>query len=114
MTVREYIKVKNSILEKATGITLVPEDQIIDLEPMPLSLDHDGDACPYCLHFENCEKCPMKLAHNKCLSSISNTYKEITDQLPTKEIVYKGNSFYQELKYLIEIYNTSNGFKSIN
>lgn len=48
MTVTEYIHKKNAIIKEFTGKTLVPNDQIMECEQVPLSMDTDSIACPYC------------------------------------------------------------------
>lgn len=63
MTVTEYIHKKNAIIKEFTGKTLVPNDQIMECEQVPLSMDTDSTACPYCAIFVNrhkvCKGCPM-------------------------------------------------------
>lgn len=91
MTTEEYIRAKNKIIYDATGLTLVPEEQIVDIDTKlvgKLSMGDDMKACPYCkvyLHkytLENCKKCPMSIANNTCIA-IESTYRKITKSNPS-------------------------------
>ena len=98
MTVIEYIKRKNKIIFDVTGVTLVPESQIVEVvtdNDLGLSYnDRDlvlilGDVCPYCQTFyvqdnttdERCfadnneySECPMSIAGNKCREREDSTW----------------------------------------
>ena len=107
MTATDYIKEKNKIIEKYTGITLVPEDQIEEVDQGPLSMASDMNACPYCLLWfgtpNHCNGCPMFKAGN-CCSDDDSTYHQVTDALCPDGIV--GNKEIKgELSLLIERYN---------
>jgi hypothetical protein len=108
MTVEEYIRKKNEILYDITGITLVPEDQIIDIDPMKLSIESDSKACPYCIEYlfkyESCKSCPMFLAGNECVVNDNNTYEETRNGLEGSIIKIK------KIRDLIKEYNESNEF----
>ena len=110
MTIREYIERKNALTLEQTGIVLVPEDQIIDMEPMELSFtNRDAMACPYCTKWvasqNDCDGCPMQEAGNECAGAVGNTYDQIVESLGNSLI----NSL-EGLEELIEEYNKSNGF----
>ncbi len=77
MKTKTFIKKKNKIIKKATGLILVPKDQIKNTPKKPLSLTYgthnlDAELCPYCMAFYNScttedgEKCPMLKAGNDC------------------------------------------------
>jgi len=83
MTVTEYIRKKNAIIEKHLGITLVPEDQIIEVEQKPLTFDiGDGGICPYCIAYDTafdinaCSKCIMTSKGNRC-DTEDSTYRKV-------------------------------------
>ena len=109
MTEIEYIKRKNAMIFKHTGVTLVPPDQIEDCEQKPLSIEGDAYACPYCkayyLPTGNCEGCPMAKAGNECDISDNNTYNQVRDAVITSRIISKAAPWHDELKELIEQYN---------
>ena len=110
MTIREYIERKNALTLEQTGIVLVPDDQIIDMEPMRLSFkNRDAGACPYCIKWigfpNDCKGCPMQLAGNECGGPIDNTYDQIVEVLGNPLI-----GSLEGLEELIEEYNISNGF----
>ena len=109
MTIREYIERKNALTFKQTGIILVPDDQIIDMEPMRLNFkNRDSGACPYCIEWinspNNCDGCPMKEAGNECAVE-GDTYDQIVESLGDS-LIYG----LEGLEELIEEYNISNGF----
>ena len=85
MTVIEYINKKQEIL-KANGVTtkLVPDDQLVECEQIPLFTDGsrgNGGICPYCLVYyskdiysgDSCTGCPMDTAGNNCSTTNSAT-----------------------------------------
>ena len=111
MKIIDYIKHKNRIIYRATGLILVPEDQIIDIPTEKvgeLSMMSDFYACPYCMVFyvddEDCSSCPMSLADNKCGISTGNTYDQVIKVIKSG-IVNKRSKVYDELYELIEWYN---------
>jgi hypothetical protein len=112
MTTKEYIIAKNKLIKKHTGLTLVPEDQIIDLPFKKLYIYTDESACPYCIHFE-CHDCPMHKANNSC-GSITGTYWTVTDYAEDflgclgEVLVDTEAPWHEELKQLIKDYNASN------
>ena len=109
----DYIKHKNRIIHRATGLILVPEDQIIDIPTEKvgeLSMTGDAWACPYCRIFwiagENCTSCPMSLAGNKCGISTGNTYDRVIEEVSDGYgVVNKRSRVYDEMCELIEWYN---------
>jgi hypothetical protein len=111
MTVTEYIKQKNAILFKHTGVVLVPEDQIEECEQFPLSINHgDSQACPYCTAYgargfrlAKCTECPMGKVDNICNVSFGNTYSKV---LKTGNITSPRTPWHNELKQLIGQYNS--------
>jgi len=108
MKVSEYIRRKNDIIEKTTGLVLVPDDQIIDLEPMPLDVYEDGEACPYCIAFEDCKGCPMKLAGNCCNGIEESTYRQVYKALSGG--IVQSPLVKKDIRDLVKEYNESNGF----
>lgn len=113
MTPREYIEKKNSIIEKYTGIVLVPEDQIIDLpvEQVGKLSIHNGDepACPYCIVYGagTCKDCPMHEAGNGCTDGSHSTYRKVLDTCDeyVDGLAEFDAPWYDELDELIEEYN---------
>ena len=114
MTVREYTERKNELIKKYTEMVLVPEDQIVDME-LPedkmLSMDNDGNACPYCLVFSDsdngCPGCPMSEAGN-CCSNNGSTYANILKYTEDVAIVNEGMPWYEELYSLVIQFNKEN------
>ena len=69
MTTLKFMKKKNKILKKITGITLIPKDQLVEVEAKPLTLGRPESICPYCILFiksYECEDCPMAIKNNRC------------------------------------------------
>ena len=85
MSTLTYMKKKNKILKKLTGITLIPKDQLVSLEATYLSIESDSAICPHCIAYGkyNCKDCPMAIAGNKCSIDEDNTYDQIIDALPS-------------------------------
>lgn len=90
MTTVEYLRRKNKILKELTGITLVPESQIVAVPKLKLKEDYDGGICPYCIAFDlssyayawnKCKLCPMSLQDNGCYNVLS-TYNQVRQKLP--------------------------------
>lgn len=116
MTTKEFIQKKNRIVKDATGVLLVPENQIIDeprvqLMECGVSALHGG-LCPYCcLRKENiepgmtrisCETCPMALANNKCEYNVKKSTWDRANDIWEKEATAKDK---QDLLNLIKEYN---------
>jgi hypothetical protein len=78
MTVREYIIEKNKLIYDQLGLILVPEDQIIDIEPMKISEEADYLACPYCIKYLFCHGCPMNKADNNC-NNLNSSYGQCVE-----------------------------------
>lgn len=82
----EYLRAKNEIIYEATGIVLVPEEQIKEVDcRVPLSTIYDVYTCPYCIkniHEEElrCEECIMEKSGNGCLQADS-TYNQVRRKL---------------------------------
>lgn len=76
MTLIEFFSRKNEIVHKETGLTLIPQDQIIDINPQKigrLHITNDSGCSPYCIFnviyddgFEDCSQCPLEQAGNGC------------------------------------------------
>ena len=94
MSVVEFIKRNSEIVKAVTGVTLVPEDQIVDIpedKRTPLDLDDDlseysflgTEYCPYCaLYFndKDCKGCPVYEAGNDCnQEDNNNTWMKAND-----------------------------------
>lgn len=105
MTVVEYIRRKNAIIEKACGVTLVPEDQIAELPRSRLSMDTDAEACPYCVEYllANCKGCPMQEAENMCGGDDDNTYDEVTYKIGF--FTEEESPIYDDLSALVNQFN---------
>ena len=84
MTTKNFIKKKNKIVKRVTGITLVPKDQIVDEEPVLLIVYNNcgetltSSVCPYFRSRKkgmgiNCSKCPMSIAGNECKYNSKNS-----------------------------------------
>lgn len=117
MTVVDYIEKKNAILEKHTGLILVPKGQIQEVEfSGELSLFVDMGACPYCSTFygkdgiETCKDCPMYKANNTCFDGES-TYSIMSDASVEGTIVHEDNAWYGELVDLVKEFNDSRTLK---
>lgn len=104
MLVSEFIRKKNKILHKATGLDLVPENQIEECAQYPLSVEHDAAACPYCVAYPECYNCPMEEDDNNCLHP-GSTYSVMrnTCQGP---ITNWNRSWHKDLLELIKQYNS--------
>ena len=112
MTVTEFMQKKNEILRDITGLTLVPEEQIVEVPKTMLNTDStdigNGDICPYCRIFMNCNGCPMDIAGNNCDISDNSTYEAVATEYNSLRGTY---SFYEEpmIKVLVEQYNKELG-----
>ena len=88
MKVTEFIRRKNEILFDLTGVTLVPEDQIEEVEAKPLHGNwSNGGLCPYCRVYEqladglvDCSQCIMSKRGNEC-NGFNSTYRQMTTAL---------------------------------
>ena len=106
MTVTEYIHRKNAIIEEVTSKILVPDDQIVECEQVPLKMNSDSTACPYCAIYiipnRECKGCPMFEiescpTYNSIIEHINGSlvaHPVIGDKL--EELINEYNS---ELKY---------------
>lgn len=106
MTTLEFIKEKNHIIKKYTGITLIPESQMIDIPKTQLNMTADRYACPYCMQFLKfqCKSCPMFDANNDCHDTHS-TYHQMCLAIGDKDMVATSSPWFEELKMLINQYN---------
>ena len=107
MTAREYIERKNALIKKYTGLILVPESQIIDIQSKePLNTESDKYICPYCIEWlglgKDCKGCPMEQADNKCLNDAS-TYAQLIKAHGA--ITGYRHPWSQELEELVDQYN---------
>jgi hypothetical protein len=89
MTTEQYIREKNKLVYKATGMVLVPEDQIIDMgyKDTFRATEHlDKLSYPYCLYYfdNDCKGCIMYEKGNGCLDGYSS-YERIIEYLENKE-----------------------------
>jgi len=74
MTSKQYLKRKNKLIRKVTGVTLIPKDQIVEHPFIKLNIGKTpidslkGIYCTYCqmYHKNSCEGCPMFEADNRC------------------------------------------------
>ncbi len=84
MTTKRFLKKKNKIVKRVTGLLLVPKDQIVDRPNVLLNNDSKGlvlssDVCPYCVDrytstMIECSDCPMALAGNSCQGNPDSTW----------------------------------------
>lgn len=91
MRVVDYIRKKNALVFKATGLVLVPEEQIVEVEKWKLKVGSDATICPYCMVYfrDDCKGCPMFEAGNKCIDDCHNTYSTVISKLKyTLELHY--------------------------
>ena len=119
MSVVEYLTRKNKMIEELCGVTLVPEGQIVEIEKRPLSMENDGEACPYCqIYYSydpmnnkvNCTGCPMYMQGNGCNFYESNSsWGRVRSKIG---VITDNDTIEPQLFSLIEEYNESNGFKS--
>ena len=90
MSVKKFIKKKNKLIKKVTGVTLVPKKQIKKIDVVPLSV-YWGDSylCPYCVKYNDhiCTGCPMEKAGNAC-SKYDSTYNQVKSKIsyPLKDV----------------------------
>ena len=108
MSTLELMIKKNAIFEELTGVTLIPDDQLVDTVRMPLSSRSSVLACPYCQlynHNIDCTECPMAKANNNCKFTENSTFDQVNRHLlcsiPDEPALIK----------LIAEYNKSNGFE---
>lgn len=112
MKVTNFIKEKNAIVCKLTGITLVPEDQIKKVPKCELSFKNDASACPYYHAYwfrnpgDNCEGCPMYEAENGCNtdSSDEHTYHQLDDWVYENTSYISLYAWYQSVPELVDLH----------
>ena len=115
MTVVELLKEKNKIIreELELDFDLIPESQIMEVEPKYMSTQSDMSSCIYCKHFydNNCEGCPMDEHGNSCMDDES-TYNQafLTKKLSGKSLS-KNPKIKRRLDELFEVFNESNGLE---
>ncbi len=117
MKVIDFLKKKNKLVFKATGIVLIPEDQLIDLVPRRLDFRTDATICPYCVEFidDICDDCPMSKASNKCTEfggddgTNDDSYARVK-----KELDGNGIGSVAGVVDLVKRFNESNGFSNDN
>lgn len=91
MTLTEFFIRENEIIFQETGITLVPTDKIIDIDPKEIGQLHtytDSGCSPYCSifnvvyddGFEDCSQCPLEKAKNGC-GNKDSTYQQVYHKL---------------------------------
>lgn len=114
MKVTKFIKQKNKIIHKLTGITLVPEDQIQKVPKHELTFKNDATACPYChlflLRNNSCEECPMHKAGNGCNSQSikSSTYLQLDERVIDNTDYSDVSEWYQSIPEMVELYEKYN------
>jgi len=113
MKVVDFIKAKNDIIHKHTGIWLVPYYKIIEVPKEKLDYkSNDGAMCPYCKTFnyyqrwksdtptlEQCEGCPLLVVDNGC-----PTWTKVVDTLGHH--IHNDESIMEDLRPLIDLYNS--------
>lgn len=115
MKVKKFLKKKNKIIKKVTGMDLIPKDQIKKTPFKHLSFYTNFDInvlsaaiCPYCISYQkytDCSGCPMSDAGNKCITNPESTWhksKDIWIEKATKKDKKK-------LKKLCNQYNKEEG-----
>ena len=117
MTSKQYLKRKNKIVKRVTGLTLVPKDQIkkhpfAELDTGDYYLSKAGelltsDICTYCvLYIDNdCVDCPMHKAGNACQANDYSTWKKANILWGKKSL----KTDWQELIDLANQYNDEEG-----
>jgi len=116
MKVTKFIKQKNTIIHKLTGITLVPEEQIKKVPKRKLTFNNDATACPYChiyyLSDENieCTGCPMYKAENGCNTDRcdNHTYHQLDQWVLENTAYYDLSKWYQSIPEMVELYEKYN------
>ena len=111
MKITEFIRRKNAILFDITGITLVPEDQIEEVETKPLSNSWpNGELCPYCKMYAqpgdyniDCSQCIMSKRCNEC-NNPASTYQQVVYALKSAGMVIRFNAI-PEIMALTSEYN---------
>lgn len=120
MTPMEYMHKKNALIEDATGLTLIPENQIKDIEIKELSLDNDIYACPYCEEYypmggdTECNGCPMFEKENSCFAW-NSSYRGVMNSLERSFPDHYGVSIVEHIPGIEDLviqYNKENGFTS--
>ena len=87
MKTKTFLRKKNKIVKAVTGLTLVPENQIVDEEPVRLDTYNDdtrnlhSGLSPYCISrteyiISDCSTCPMHLAGNNCKTEYNSTWEQ--------------------------------------
>jgi hypothetical protein len=110
--IREYIEEKNRIVKEATGLVLVPEDQIVDIPVSAvgeMSVIGDMSCCPYCQVYSCCQECPMGVVGNYCERSNENsTYLHVVRALPLPKgsVRTLTRCLRKELGELVDRYNS--------
>ena len=98
----DYIKARNELVKMKTGVTLVPDEQLVEFSNAQKELLIDSwlyissnnnqidesDIDPYCVVFHSfikgCRNCPMALHDNKCTKNdLATTYGEMISKIPT-------------------------------
>lgn len=106
MTTKEFLIKKNEIIKRATGITLIPENQIIDEPKVKLEDDCveylSSTFCPYCVPRMYCNTCPMYKAGNQCTDTKKDSTWYRANSIWRKKATEKDK---EELKHLIREYN---------
>lgn len=113
MSTKKFLRKKNKLVKRVTGVTLIPKDQIVETPRVQLDdNDYDSlnaDICPYCHIYRThinafqhtCDECPMAKAGNKCESKLPSSWKEANNLWIDKAT----KSDQQELQELVVQYN---------
>lgn len=111
MKVTKFIKKKNAIIHKLTGITLVPESQIQKVPKFPLDLESGASSCPYCPNYSSnalCFGCPMSGADNQCYGRYNNTWEQLDDWVDENTKYSVVSDWYQSIPEMVKLYKKYN------
>ena len=97
-----FMKKKNKIIKKITGITLIPKEMLVEVAPKPLWHTSTG-SCPYCVDDGGCNTCPM-VKHDNACDEISSTWQKVFKAMDCKVAENP------EIIKLVKKFNKSHGF----
>jgi len=112
MTSKKYLKKKNKLVKRVTGLVLVPKDQIkkhpfVLLKDMYATDMLHEDICTYCILYADdmCISCPMHKADNECNYNSDSTWRRANDSWVAKAT----KEDQKELSELVQQYNREEG-----